>query len=155
MVALCELEDLQLAHNLIQAGLRLSIVRGMTSVGTRTLRQWWKDTHGVKSSNGKLPESVLSFIKDKDSATRLSAFAAFYKRLNGVNLSPVSLLGAWREFQSACGPLDINAAYFAARDVRARIVMLAQCQVCHAAFIYDAGSKHTGHCPFCDTKVRA
>ncbi|MCX7180715.1 MAG: hypothetical protein NTX56_18780 [Proteobacteria bacterium] len=49
--------------------------------------------------------------------------------------------------------MDINAAYFAARDVRVKVVMLAQRQVCNAAFIYDAGSKHTDHCPFCETRV--
>ena len=153
MVALVELESLQLAHDLIQTGLRLSIVRGMTRIGTRTLRHWWKEVHGVRPSNGKLPESVLSFIKDKDSAARLSAFAALHRRVNGMNLSAASLLTTWREFQRICGPMDINAAYFAVRDVRARIVMLSQCPVCHATFIYDAGSRHTGQCPFCDTKV--
>ncbi len=125
MVALVELESLELARDLIQAGLRLSIVRGMTRIGTRTLRQWWKDVHGVRPSNGKLPESVLSFIKDKDSAARLSAFATLHRRVNGVNFSAATLLTTWREFQSVCGPMDINAAYFAVRDVRARIVMLS------------------------------
>ena len=40
MVALCELESLRLAHDLIRAGLRLSIVRSLTKIGTRSLRQW-------------------------------------------------------------------------------------------------------------------
>lgn len=88
MVEIAELEHLRLAYDLIQAGLRLSIVRGMTGIGTRTLRQWWWDVHGVKPSNGKLPESVLSFIKDKDSAAKLSAFAALHKRLHGSKLTP-------------------------------------------------------------------
>ena len=153
MVALTELGNLQLAHDLIQAGLRLSIVRGMTRIGTRTLRQWWKDVYGVSPPNGKLPESVLSFIKDKNSAARLSAFAAFHKRLYGSDRSPSGLLTAWREFQSVCDPVDINAAYFTVRDIRARIVMFVPCKSCHAGFIYDSGSKHTDHCPFCDTRV--
>ncbi|MBU9211617.1 FlhC family transcriptional regulator [Burkholderia multivorans] len=155
MVELAELQKLRLAHALIQAGLRLSIVRGMTDIGTRTLRQWWKDVHGVKPSNGKLPESVLSFIKDKDSAARLSAFAALHRRLHGSELTPESLLTTWREYQRLCGPVDINAAYFAVRDVRAWIVSLSRCRVCNATFIYDAGSRHTDRCPFCDTRVLA
>lgn len=40
MVEIAELEHLRLAYDLIQAGLRLSIVRGMTGIGTRTLRQY-------------------------------------------------------------------------------------------------------------------
>lgn len=155
MVELAELEKLRLAHALIEARLRLSIVRGMTGIGTRTLRQWWKDIHGVRPPNGKLPESVLSFIKDKDSAAKLSAFAALHKRLHGSKLTPECLLTTWREFQRLCAPVDINAAYFAIRDIRARIVVLARCTVCSAAFIYDAGSRHTDRCPFCDTRVLA
>ena len=118
VVALAELENLQQAHELIRAGLRLSIIRGMTRIGTRTLRQWWKDVHGVKPSNGKLPETVLSFIKDRDSAARLSAFAALHQRIFASDLTTTSLM-----------------------------------TVCNAAFIYDAGSKHTDHCPFCETSV--
>lgn len=106
-----------------------------------------------KTSNGKLPETVLSFIKDRDSAARLSAFAALHQRIFASDLTTTSLMTTWREYQRICGPLDINAAYFAARDVRVKIVMLVQCQVCNAAFIYDAGSKHTDHCPFCETSV--
>lgn len=151
MVTVAELERLQLAHELIRAGLRLSIVRGLTGIGTRTLRQWWKDAHGAKPSNGKLPESVLSFMKDRDSSARLSAFAALHKRLHGATLSPGSLLTTWREFQRICGPIDINAAYFAVRDIKAHIVTLAHCGVCNAAFIYDVGSRHTERCPFCGT----
>ncbi|MEO1767673.1 FlhC family transcriptional regulator [Thiobacter aerophilum] len=155
MVELAELENLQLAHALIRAGLRLSIVRGMAGIGTRTLRQWWKDVHGVRPPNGKLPESVLSYIKDKDSASRLSAFVALHRRLHGSELTPESFLTTWREFQRICGPIDINAAYFAVRDVKVGIVAFPRCDQCNAGFIYDAGSRHTDRCPFCDTRVLA
>jgi hypothetical protein len=119
----------------------------------RTLRQWWKEIHGSRPSNGKLPETVLSFIRDMDSAARLSACSVLYLRLRGHDLSPESLLAVWREFQRLCAPIDINATYFAIRDIRARIVVLAHCDVCAAAFIYDAGNRHTDRCPFCKTRV--
>lgn len=155
MIPVSDLHGLQYARDLIHAGLRQSIVRGLTLLGTRGLRQWWKDIHGVKPSNGKLPETVLSFIKDRDAAARLSAFGAMYRRLHGSELTADSLLVTWREFQHICGPLDINAAYFAARDIKARIVMLAHCGVCNANFIYDSGSRFTDNCPFCATRVVA
>ncbi|MDO9227332.1 MAG: FlhC family transcriptional regulator [Pseudomonadota bacterium] len=151
MVALADLGSLQQANDLIRAGLRLSLVRGLTGIGTRTLRQWWKDIHGVKPSNGKLPETVLSFIRDRRMAARLSAYAALHERLNGRSLTAENLLSTWQEFQQFCGPLDINSAYFAARDVKTKIVLLSNCQVCNASYISDAGSKYTDHCPFCDT----
>lgn len=153
MVAFAEIANLQHAHELIRVGLRLSIIRGMTRIGTRTLRQWWNEIHGVSPANGKLPETVLSFIKDRESAARLAAFAVLHQRLFERELTTTSLLTTWREYQRICGPLDINAAYFAARDVRVKIVMLVQCQECNATFIYDAGSKYTDYCPFCETKV--
>jgi len=152
MVGLNDLENLQLARALIQAGLRLSIVRALTDVGTLTLRQWWKDIHGVRPANGKLPESVLSYIKDEDSAARISAFAALYRRLNGPALTAEGLLTAWQEFQRICGSFDINAGYFALRDIRAHIVALSRCSVCRAAYIYDTGNKFTEKCPFCGTR---
>lgn len=153
MVALAELENLRLAHDLVRAGLRLSIVRGLTDIGTRTLRRWWKDIHGVRPSNGKLPETVLSFIRDLDTAAVVSAYAALHLRLRGRELTPEGLLVTWREFQRLCAPIDINVAYFAIRDIRARIVVLARCNTCSAAFIYDAGSRYTDRCPFCETRV--
>lgn len=155
MIAVSEIQQLQHAHDLIRAGLRLSIVRGLTRIGTRGLRQWWKDVHGVKPANGKLPETVLSFIKDKDAAAVISAYGALYKRLHGSVLTAESLLAAWCEFERICEPIDINAAYFAARDIKARIVILALCGVCSANFIYDSGSRFTDNCPFCGTRVVA
>ncbi|TXF13552.1 FlhC family transcriptional regulator [Pelomicrobium methylotrophicum] len=155
MVGLAELGKLQLAHDLIHAGLRLSIVRALTGVGTRTLRKWWKEIHhGKRPPNGKLPETVLSFITDHETAAVVSAYATFHIR--GYNdLSAASLMAAWREFQRICAPIDINVAYFAVRDIRARIVVLADCNTCRARFIYDVGSRHTDRCPFCDTRVIA
>ncbi len=153
MVEPFRLEALLTAQELINAGMRLAFVRGMTKLGTRTLRQRWKETHGERSSKGKLPDSVLSFIKNREAAAQLSAFAAFYKQTHGLEFTAESLMDAWREFQNICGPVDINAAYLSVRDIRARIVLLSRCQVCHATFIYDMGSRHTERCPFCRTRV--
>lgn len=155
MVALTDLENFQNAHGLIRAGLRLSIIRGLTRIGTRTLRMWWREVHGVSPANGKLPETVLSYIRDRGTAARLAAFVALHRKLFPNELTTNSLMTAWRDFESICGSLDINAAYFAVRDVHVRIVMLVPCRECNALFIYDAGSKHTDHCPFCDTRVIA
>ena len=153
MVGLCELENMQLAQQLIRARLRLSVIRALTDVSTLTLRQWWHDIHGVRPANGKLPETVLSFIKDVEMAARLSSFAVFYKRLNGTTIAPGWLLNTWMEYQRICGDIDINAGYFAVRDVRAHIVMLSRCDKCRAGYNYDTGNKYTEQCPFCQSKV--
>lgn len=154
MMDLAELENLNLAHDLMQAGLRLSLVRAMTNTDTRSLRRWWKIIHGAKPPNGRLPESVLSFIRDADTSAKLSAFVAFHRQQHGIEAGPVSprhLLSAWHEYQGLCGPTDFNAAYFAVRDTRAGIVALPFCRTCNASFLYDTGNKHTVRCPFCET----
>lgn len=153
MVELEELERFQLAKSLIQSGMRLSIVRVLTNISTRTLRKWWHDIHGVKPPNGKLPESVLSFIRDRDMAAKLSAFVCLYKKLYKNNFSLKNFFATWRGFQDICGQLDINAAYYAIRDVNEWAVVLSKCRICGASFLYDAGSKNTNRCPFCNTKV--
>lgn len=150
MISLTELNRLQLASSLIRSGLRLSIVRALTDVGTMTLRQWWKDIHGVKPTNGKLPETVLSYIKNTDAAAQIAAFVALYKQLNGGTAPTAEgLLVAWQEFERICGKFDINAGYYALRDIRAHIVTLLQCGLCGAAYIYDLENKYTEKCPFC------
>lgn len=153
MTTLDELKKLKDACDLIRAGMRPSIVRGLTGVSSLTLRKWWKDIHKAKPSNGKLPETVLSYIKDYDSAAVISAYAAFHTRLRGKELTPDGLLATWREYSQICVPIDINAAYYAIRDIRAKIVVIAKCSVCNAAYIYDVSSKHTCRCPFCKTKL--
>lgn len=55
MVGLGELENMQLAQQLIRARLRLSVIRALTDVSTLTLRQWWHDIHGVRAGQWKAP----------------------------------------------------------------------------------------------------
>lgn len=152
MVALAHLDTMHVARELIRARMRLSIVCALTDVGVRTLRRWWRGIHGSSPKNGKLPETVLSFITNMDDAALVSAYAALYIRLHGRKISAANLLTTWREFQDICGPLDVNAAYYSIRDIKAGLVVLAQCGSCTASFIYDGGSRLTDRCPFCLTK---
>lgn len=143
------------AQVLIGAGLRLSIIRGMTGLGTRVLRAWWWEVRQEKPPNGKLPETCLSFIKDKAAnAAILSAYAAFHQRLYGDRLDVDTMLTSWRHYQEITGQsVDINAAYYTLRDIRAAIVLLVPCQGCGLKYIYDRGGKQTSQCPFCRTTV--
>lgn len=163
MVRLADLDNLVIARDLISAGLRLPIVRILTGVGIKILRTLWKDIYGSSPKNGRLPDTILSFIDSYDSAAKLAAFVAIHKTVYGVSvpasvddklnylpMTPQSLLNAWRDFQLiSTTDLDINAAYYAVRDVSMQIVMLTKCRSCDARFIYDSGKKHTECCPFC------
>ena len=155
MVALVELANLDLAHRLVRAGMRLSVIVHMTGVGVRTLRAWWKEIHGTRPSNGKLPDSVLAFIEDREDAAKLAAFACFYRALYGPAVNGDHLLDACERFRWLCGPIDINAAYYAVRDVRAGIMHLVLCPECDAKYLYDEHRRrHGDRCPFCGTRPR-
>lgn len=155
MVALVELSNLNLAHRLVRAGMRLSVIGHMTGVGVRTLRAWWKEIHGTRPSNGKLPDSVLAFIESREDAAKLAAFACFYRALHGQEFSGDSLLDACEQFRRVCGSIDINAAYYAVRDVRARIMRLVRCRECGARYLYDENHRrHGDRCPFCGTRPK-
>lgn len=150
-----ELSKYAQTQALIQAGLRLSIIRGMTGLGTRVLRAWWWEIRGEKPPNGKLPETCLSFIKDKmANAAILSAYAAFHQRMHGDRQDVDAMLSSWRNYQEITGQdVDINAAYYTLRDIRAGIVLLVPCKGCGMKYIYDRGGIHSSQCPFCGTAV--
>ena len=140
------------ARELIDARLRLSIVAALTNLTSGTLRKLWKDVHGVRPPNGKLPESVLSFITNVRADADIAAFLSLYQRLNGdFEVDSRRLLKAWAAHQQLCGPLDINAAFHALRDVRAKLVSFIRCPKCHASYIYDTALTLTSRCPFCAT----
>lgn len=153
MANISEFQRLRVAHDLISAELRISWVRNLTGVGLRTLRLWWKEIHGKNPSPGKLPESVLHFIRNQPSASRLSAVALFHRKLQGRTLDADSLLSTWLSFQAICGPIDINAYYLAVRDVETGMVGLLECSGCEASYLHDPTNTNTNRCPFCDAHV--
>lgn len=156
MAELGDIERARMAHGLVRAGLRISIVHLLTDVSLRTLRVWWKEEHRTRPPNGKMPETVLHYTKSRKNAALLSTFVSFWKRRNGVGRKTISaqtVLETWHEYRQYVSPIDINAAYCAVRDVFAGIVVISRCDKCGAEFIYDAGSQHTDHCPFCKTPV--
>ncbi|MBK6593622.1 MAG: hypothetical protein IPG23_13235 [Burkholderiales bacterium] len=47
------------------------------------------------------------------------------------------------------GDLDINAAWYAIRDVRSGIVEWRRCGRCQTSFIYEVNETHARACPYC------
>lgn len=151
MASLADIEKLNAASDLVRAGLRLSIIVALTGMTVVPLRRLWKETHGKSPPNGKLPESVLSFITTQQSAAQISAFVGMYHKLNPEqqSISSSALLNTWRTYERMCAPLDINAGYYAVRDVRAGLVSFFKCRCCGAHYIYDTASTLTSRCQFC------
>lgn len=139
------------ASELIKAKMRLSIVQSLTGFTIRPLRALWIEIHGEGAKNGKLPESVLSFLVNQPMAAAVSTFISLHLRDHDATgpLNVHSLMSTWRTYQKLCGPLDINAAYYALRDLRVDFVSFPKRTSCGVHFIYDPGSTLTSRCPFC------
>ena len=145
-----KIETWRTAQILVEARMRLSIVSALTKLSPGHLRKLWHQVHGEGPRNGKLPESALSFVQTQNSVAQLSAYLSLHISMYGKPvLEADSLLKSWRTHQQLCGPLDINAAYYAVLDVRASMLNFVKCGGCNAHFIYDSGMTLTSRCPFC------
>jgi hypothetical protein len=153
LLALDELENSRVAHELIRLRLRVPIVHYLTNIHPKPLRMRWRQIHGESPHNGKLPDSVRPFITNPMMLAKLSSFVALYNRLDegdGRSVTAAMLLSAW-EVHGRVGSagLDINAAWYAIRDVRSRIVGWQRCARCQAMYIYEPNVSHARSCPFC------
>jgi hypothetical protein len=148
---LAHIQTWSLAQTLVGAKLRLSITASVTGLSSAMLRKLWRETHGISPTPGKLPESASSFIKTSKDAARLSTFAALHLSHHGkVDSSAEKLIESWRAYQSLMGEtLDINAAYYVLRDIRAGLIDVVTCSGCGARYIFDGSFDLTKRCPFC------
>lgn len=149
-MVIAKLEQMLLARDLIQSKLRLSIVAALTGVTQEPLRKMWKEIHGERSPNGKLPESALSFVNNVQMVSTLSAVVLLHKKLHKTKeITPTTLLTTWKTHSALLGPLDINAVYYVLRDVRSNMLTVMQCSRCTASYIYDRELSLTSRCPYC------
>jgi flagellar transcriptional activator FlhC len=153
---LAKLESMQLAVELIQAKLRLSVVQSLTNLTKESLRVIWKETHGERPPTGLLPSSALSFVTNLQTVRSLSAIVLLHQRLHKTKeLTARSLLETWKAYQTLLAEInpsdtiDINAAYFVLRDVRIDILTVMQCGNCKVSYIHDRAKTLTSRCPYC------
>lgn len=148
-----QLEIHRVANELIRLKLRVPIVHYLTNIHSKPLRLRWRQLHNESPPNGKLPDSVRSFIVDALMLANLSSFVAIYNRVDdgdGRSITAAMLLRVW-EMHCRIGNniLDINAAWYAIRDVRSKIVGWQRCPRCQTMFIYEPNESHARSCPFC------
>ena len=153
---LAQIASWNTAQQLIEAGLRLSIVHSLTGLSTTSLRQLWRDIHNEMPRKGKLPVTCMAYMRNRGDAAALSAYVGVHMMMFGEpTSSPHDLLASWRAHQSVMRGqeirLDINAAYFALQDVRCKTVNFIWCSGCGGQYIHDHGSHLTDRCPHCHT----
>lgn len=154
MTTLAELEVLRTAYELVRRRLRLSIVSSLTGVSQRMLRGMWREVHGEGAPNGKLPESVLSFMTNTQAAADIAAFLGLYLQQHGnvTTIDPKKLLSTLDLGARMGVNVSVTTAYYGLRDLRAGFIAFPRCHTCSARFVFDSsGGRHSDRCPFCGT----
>lgn len=157
-------QQIQIAYDLIRSGLRIPLVSSLSGINNkRLLRGFWHEIHGNGPVPGKLPESVVSYTDDFYSAIQVASFVGLYQRIYKwdkvspekvarITMDVSTLLKTHEQYAVMWGqPLDINAGYYAIRDVACEIVLFVKCVNCGAEFLYDQSKMYTSKCPYCKT----
>lgn len=140
------------ATALIKAGMRIPLVHALTNVSIRTLRDIWQDTYGNTPTPGRLPNNALSYIKQGQSLTGLSTIVAVFlsiEKHKDLTLAEAFLTSWNASTQYTPAEFDINAAWYAIRDVKAGLISWVECQTCKAHHFYDTELRRTSKCPYC------
>jgi hypothetical protein len=151
-----EAERMLVAKQLVQHNMRVSLIHALTNLSQPIIREIWREIHNEGPRNGPLPESILSFVKTAQSAAFISSYIAYFQRhfansplpwraINAANL--ISSVNSYRKIHNI--NVDINAAYYAIRDINSGIVEWKRCHVCRVSYIYSSRIGSTRKCPFC------
>jgi len=152
-----EIERYMEARALVGRKLRVTIVSALTGVRHPYIQKMWQEAHGASSIKGQLPASVHSFIKSANDAALVAGYTAFalsrgFEKDGTIEdaLTAKLLAKSVEEYEWISQVhIDINMAYFALRDVIARIVEWRRCTSCGAGHIYALDHYPLRLCPFC------
>lgn len=143
---------------LVREGMRTTLVHAMTGADWRTLRKIWQDIYGETTTRpGRLPVNTFAYLRQGQTSLLLSTIVAVYltveKRANPQTALPAEMfLQAWETrklFIESGMEIDINAAWYAIRDVKAGLVSWGRCRRCKATYIFDTEFRETNNCPYC------
>ena len=155
------------AVDLIQRGLRLSIVSHTTGIPLKTLRSLYHEIHRCSPPAGQLP-SLRSMLTTRFAQAIASVFAALYRSAGGSAVYDridmptlltahelyLSLLGDIINCEPSAKPLDINQAWVIARDIRTGAACFQECRDCLIRYIYTKDIRLAPRCPICALRRR-
>jgi len=164
MITIEEHRKTEQALTLIRCGFRTKIVEHATGLRMSIVRQLYKEIWGCSPTPGMLPQSV-NVVKSWGRLAQASLFADMYHGLHGSiiyrQVDITRVLCAYRAYvmlhnQMALPkqPLDINAAWVIARDLRAGTAMLRRCKCGYPTMLLAHQHKKM-LCPICQAPVRA
>ena len=154
---MADLENWRATQQLVQREMRVTLITSITGVTARSVRQLWYEVHGHGARNGKLPESASTFLTSQQDCADLSAYIAMHAALHREEdwLTAAALIQTVDICRHAGVRVDINAAYYVARDVASGELTRKRCGRCHARYLYSLRCEATLECPYKDvwTKV--
>ena len=146
------------AATLIRDGMRIALAHSITGMSWRTLREIWSAAHGEDAPPpGRMPCDTIAYIKSGQSPMMLATVVSVYLRAEreGKHIT-AAFHEAWQSAKLSSGGMshpDINAAWYAVRDVKAGLVSWCYCKNCDAGFIFDTKiAKKNDPCPYCGAR---
>lgn len=143
------------ATALIRDGMRIALVHSITGIARGHLLDLRKSIHGENvPMRGRMPNDTTSYIKSGQSPVALATVVAVYFSAEKNHRSPVeAFMDAWsvaKLFADGATPIDINAAWYAVRDVKSGLISWGFCKNCNAGYLLDTKqTKKTDTCPYC------
>ena len=140
---------------LIRDGMRIALAHSITGIARGQLLDLRKSIHGDDAPmQGRMPNDTMGYIKSGQSPVALATVVAVYLDAERKRRSPVeAFMDAWsvaKLFADGATPIDINAAWYAVRDVKSGWVSWNFCRNCKAGYLLDTKqTKKTDNCPYC------
>lgn len=149
-----KIQLLEVAELLIDAGMRAHLVSIFCGLDRMIVRRFAEDVSGGDIQGGRVPVSSLRYLKAKQDAQGLSAFAVFYQSIYGGKITPYSLFRAFDDFSRLyLGRIDINGAYFVIAELISGSLQFCECS-CDSTYLYEPSLPFTKACPFCRENPR-
>lgn len=144
-----------IARDLVSRGMRPTLVKSLTNVRQREVRQLWFEKHGQHSTPGQTPKNLVHYLKGDRQHCDISYAAVVYLNLSDQSakyqIDPAVIIDAYDIVQHDVPTFSVEAMYYIARDWKNRQFHYEDCPKCRLPFITHLEDERHAHCPFCAT----
>lgn len=137
------------AGELIDLGMRVSLVSKISGVDIKTLRTFWHESFNGGPPRGKKTNNIGYYIENRKEHRQIASFVLFYNQLTGSKiLTTATLVSAYKNFVNTTGISPSLDGIYLLYEYYDEITT-ATCSKCDALYISvdKCGSLHK--CPFC------
>ena len=152
-------QNFELASNLVNSGMRLTLVHALTGLCPSRLRNLHKKVNGQSAPPGRTPENAHISIKNRDQAMEAAKFLNYYDLISRQQgngscgtrvMDPKVLLESYKFYaQMTEAPLNINLAWYVIRDLVSGQLQSRKCSRCGIMFVFTSENEAMQTCPMC------